>query len=97
MCDQQDSVFNALGQSMRSGDFALRRPVDRTVSVAGADWSILVTEDTIAEMATAAASLLDAETFSASRTLEFRLRAPYVRCRAFDICCLARQMRCIYG
>ncbi|HPG76915.1 MAG TPA: RHS repeat-associated core domain-containing protein, partial [Rhodoglobus sp.] len=33
---------------------------------AQADWSILVGEDTIANMATAAASLLDAETFSAS-------------------------------
>jgi YD repeat-containing protein len=33
---------------------------------AQADWSILFGEDTIAEMATAAASLLDAETFSAS-------------------------------
>ncbi len=33
---------------------------------AQADWSILFGEDSIAEMATAAASLLDAETFSAS-------------------------------
>ncbi len=38
---------------------------DKTVQP---DWSDLLGEDTIAEMATAAASLLDAETFSASST-----------------------------